>query len=1691
MAYVKPIGFNPVEIDYRLGEHGSCSGSDRERPLSTHPYGAPQGLLWIGQGLSEVGITPLSPLTRDQFPLARALATGHHPHTGEVLVDPKKAVPEDAKLPISPLVRAVHGIVAQVGVPVSAVLADRKLRDMFATAERVWRADGETARLRADHAGLLLDALNLAPDEVWQPGAFERATANLFTVVQTTGRTGKPRAKRVPRRVVTGNAAYDLTVDIPKGDSTFLAIATPELAAQAEPMYLQQVLRTFNWLEARTAYGMRGKHGQGHTAATVPGSGFLGWAMIERTARPAQGMPVGDPHWHVHLTLANMTRGMKDGRWSTIAAGGRDLIRHAPVVQHMVHALIRHQMTTRFGVRYRRSDRTGRWEIVGIHDDTLRQFSKRNSDIRSLLTQLGHDPHTATRLQQDLAARLTRRPKPTVGRTHGDYTDAPEATLQDMWQGQELAAGRDPVEQLRRVLAGGHLPEDGEQPEPEPVITVESIARQLLDPAAGLTSHSRRFTRADALRHVADAMPGGYESPEAIEAMTDRVLAHLDFVRLPQGAELVHGVGAKRSLAAQHMANAEQFTTTDVVDAETIILRAAKASHPDQSQIRVTDPDLVQMALDTVEAGQGYPLSDEQRAAVARLATDGRMIDTVNGAPGTGKTTLLRALRTVLEAAGYVVQGAASAAVAARNLQAESGIFSMTLTSLLTSVEDPDSAVLVGVDVLVVDEANLTDDRDRARLYQRAARTGTRVIEVGDKLQLRGVGAGSLFGHVHRLVDGPELVDNRRQRDEDEREAIALWREGRYSEALAIWMLNNRLIATDTTSEATAAMLATWARMRVGAPDPHTEIRGLVMLSATRDMVDRLNHGAQALRLADDELGPGRTYALRRGGELRFHIGDHVLMRINAVQRRTLADTDILNGYRAVVTAIADDGILTVEWQEDAADGRTTRLGRLTPEYIARGGVSLGYAMTVHKSEGLTVGDQWRGPDGEWSGGTVLFHAAGADNPAAHVATSRHRNAVHLFAPLDALDTEREATARSEPRTRAERMEHAVEKLARRALATETSPDDLPVVVQLGLAEFRDLTDAQAREQYVRDAEAAEREAVRRREQRVKHSAAANRARAERAQRDRQSRDRAATLLREVWRHEPDLVERLISAAAFTTVARCLAEIENSALGVREVLAQVPLRTVASDAVTDPAAFTAWAVRDAAERLADGRIDDGRIDDAHEQAERRRQWQLMRDQVADLLRETWTARPELAETVITSSTFDAVVRQLDRQAVGGLDARTLLGRVPLAKVGHDHVEDPARLAAYFIKRTAGSLLWEADKAQRGSDRAAAERHRRRIALEHLRQVWPDHPEVVDLVAGGHAFGALAQRIEQAAEAGLDVVAALRQVSPTEVSGRRVKNPSALATAAFQRAAQQQTEPAETTAGASGRQPEARQPETRRAQHWAEREHGRHDDEHLRRLLADGQQRLATLGRTLDEARRQADELRLQVDAQAGPAVRALDEHLHRLREQADLVRQADDLEKRWHAALEQAENAAAGRARAQHALDALGPLARTRRTELSEQVQQHVEREEQAHAHARDLAAQAARLHEHIGPPEQRRHTLVRANAAEKDHEHARPRAHQRDLDTLTTAQHRAERLAVEHHNLGRRIDGLRDEVELRADQPEGVRERERQERHNELVPAHERVSRSPEPVVERQPHLDDLEPPHPGSEIEPQPGDR
>lgn len=162
----------------------------------------------------------------------------------------------------------------------------------------------------------------------------------------------------------------------------------------------------------------------------------------------------------------------------------------------------------------------------------------------------------------------------------------------------------------------------------------------------------------------------------------------------------------------------------------------------------------------------------------------------------------MRGLRHVFQDAGYTVGGVATAAVA-DSLSAETGISSRTLAQWFAA---PDQ--LSELDVLVVDEANLTEDRQRAQLYRLAQQYDTRIIEVGDALQLHGVGVGSLFWRIHQLSGGPPLEDNRRQAHEDRRAAIAAWRDGQFTEALQSWDRRGRFVTADSGKDVRAAMLA-------------------------------------------------------------------------------------------------------------------------------------------------------------------------------------------------------------------------------------------------------------------------------------------------------------------------------------------------------------------------------------------------------------------------------------------------------------------------------------------------------------------------------------------------------------------------------------------------------------------------------------------------------------------------------------------------------------------------------------------------------------------------------------------------------------------------------------------------------------------------------------------------------------------
>jgi len=994
-----------VAVPGGIGEElASAAAAEADPRIAYRMDSNERPLGWIGSGVREFGITPGSELTSDQWDMARAMMRGVDPRTGEQLVEPKTAVDPRGKLPAAPLVAAIQRLAAERGVTPESLFSSKRKADTYGRMARETARLGDAHRVRLGDVAKLADFLKISTVELYGQAAMDRAL------------------QFEDKRVVVGNKGFDLTINLPKAFSVALAFADGEFAQQLEEVFVTSLTESVQAAEEWTAYGMRGHHGGGESAERVQNTGLMGWVNFHRAARPVGEAPFGDPHMHGHVTLANLGKG-EDGKWSTIAAGGRDLYRHARAIDALMQARVRAVTHERWGFEWQRDGDSGVWQIVGIPAETIELFSKRSHEVKALFAALGINySETTTAMQKTAAAKLAG--------AKGESVSAPDSTLRAYWQAEAEAAGQDPAAIIGAVLSPTFPPtgEDAKAKAPRDASDIDAVARWVFRVDEGLTSHRKDFTRAEALAAVADAAANGVISRTQVEELTDRVLSHRGMtVRL--GERL-----------PEHLSNTARYTTADIVVAERRILAETRGRFGDGSA--VVDEATFAMSVSTYQTIQRatdpeFSLSAEQLAVLRRILLDGHGVDAVIGVAGAGKTTIMEVARLAWEAQGQVVMGASTAAVAAANLRSGAGIESSTLAMLLTRTRTG-SDPLRGVDVLVLDEAAMVDDRQLAELLAYAGQMGTKVVGIGDPQQLQSPGVGGGFAAIHEVVSGYTLATNYRQRDAIERRALQFWRDGQRREALQLFADHGRVHVTETRQEAMAAIVVAWQGHRDGSANIHDQIAGTLILAARNVDVDELNMAVRAVRRELGELsGPDVEYRLKGGATVAFAVGDMVMIRKNDYRSWGDPDaSDVLNGYRGAVVAIDERRRVLVEWRDKAEDGQH-RLTRewLDVDYIAQGGLSHGIAMTVHKAQGLTVGD-------------VLVYGQGLAANGAYTALSRDRDTAHLFLARREFEDEATRITLGEPATEAEAMSRTLAGFAN-ALDTNDGQEAL-VVTELG-----------------------------------------------------------------------------------------------------------------------------------------------------------------------------------------------------------------------------------------------------------------------------------------------------------------------------------------------------------------------------------------------------------------------------------------------------------------------------------------------------------------------------------------------------------------------------------------------------------------------------------------------------------------
>ncbi|HUC14263.1 MAG TPA: AAA family ATPase, partial [Acidimicrobiales bacterium] len=482
--------------------------------------------------------------------------------------------------------------------------------------------------------------------------------------------------------------------------------------------------------------------------------------------------------------------------------------------------------------------------------------------------------------------------------------------------------------------------------EPPAREVLDGLAAELLSPGGRLASE-KTFTRTDVIVAVAPHLHGLPVS--VLDNAVDKVLTHEDAIALPLISRAREPVWAAAC----------------VVEDERRIADLAH-SLAKRSGAAVSAQDAA-AAVRQVELARGFRLTERQAEVAKALLTSGHSLDLVVGVAGSGKTSTLSAVRDGFEAAGYNVIGAATSGQAAKALGEGAGIASRTVASLTWRIEHG-REVLSPRHILVLDEGSMTSDTDVGKLLAAVESSGAKLVAVGDYRQLGSVGPG---GALEALVSRHPgnvwvLTDNLRQRDTAERAVLDHLRAGYVPSAVNWYREHGRVHAEPSKEMAMSDMVRSWT-------DDVAEGRDALLVAYHRDSVEALNRTA---RESWEKLGKLSGAELVAPGGQRYRAGDRVI---------TLAPGQggaWVTSQRAVVTSV-DLGT-----QSLAARTPGGALLRMGPDEIGSDKLAHAYAITAHRSQGVTVDVTYALEDG---GGRELAYVA--------MSRARGESHVHVVAP--------------------------------------------------------------------------------------------------------------------------------------------------------------------------------------------------------------------------------------------------------------------------------------------------------------------------------------------------------------------------------------------------------------------------------------------------------------------------------------------------------------------------------------------------------------------------------------------------------------------------------------------------------------------------------------------------------------------
>lgn len=496
---------------------------------------------------------------------------------------------------------------------------------------------------------------------------------------------------------------YDFNFHCPKSVSVVYEFTQDERILDAFKSAVNQTMREIE-TESKTRVRQKGADENRTT-------GNLVWSeFVHFTARPVNGLP--DPHLHGHCYVFNTTWDETEKKWK--AGQFRDLKADAPYFEAAFHARFARQLVD---VGYRIERTAKGWELAGVPQRVLDEFSKRTEQVEQKAKELGI---TSAKDKDGLAA-LTRERK---------QKQLTKAELRELWYKRISADERAAIQNSIR-----HSVSD--TPRVSEMKAMDYAVQHCYERASIVTGK-------ELLRHALR-----YGVGDVGVEQTRRQLLRDEFIT--------------------EMADGQQWFTTHQVLAEE--KRLIDFVRDGKGKFKPFAAGAYQF--------QNEMLSEEQRQAVLHVLHSQDRVTAIRGGAGTGKTTMMKETVAAIELADRKVFTFAPSAEASRGvLRTDAGFANAETVEAL--LQNPKLQEQVSGQVIWIDEAGLLGARTLARVAALAEKENCRLVLSGDTAQHRAVERGDALRLLeqHAGLQAAELKEIRRQKADAHKAIVADLRAG-------------------------------------------------------------------------------------------------------------------------------------------------------------------------------------------------------------------------------------------------------------------------------------------------------------------------------------------------------------------------------------------------------------------------------------------------------------------------------------------------------------------------------------------------------------------------------------------------------------------------------------------------------------------------------------------------------------------------------------------------------------------------------------------------------------------------------------------------------------------------------------------------------------------------------------------------